>query len=137
MVAKQIDDIRVLRSRDPRIMRQMADLSRYVTVSTQPTTKRVLSYSTSSDKKEEDVCEEIRDSLGPNGVYLERVDYSEVSYADLPEKARDNLGIRPDQKNVVATLTLRSLEGSLAKEMVNAWMVVLYKKLNQGSKGYM
>lgn len=137
MVAKKIDDIRVLRLKDPRIAKQMLNLSRYIPVSNQPATKRVLSYSTSVDKKEEDVCEEIRDSLGTNGVYLEKVAYSEVSYADLTEKARENLGIRPDQKNVVVTLTLRSLEGSLAKGMVNAWMEVLYRKLNQGSRGYM
>ena len=137
MIVKNIDDIRVLRSTDKRVADQMVNLDKYIPVSNQPLTKRVLSYSTSSGKTEEDVCEEIRDLLGPNGIYLEKIDYSEVSYAALHEKARGNLGIRPDQKNVVITLTFRSLAGSLAKGLVNSWMPGLYRALNQGSKGYM
>ena len=137
MIIKDIDDIRVLRSDDPRTRKQMANLEKFVTVSDQPATKRVLSYSTSVEKTEEDICEEIRDELGQDAVFIEKIEYSEVSYDQLPEKARLNLGIRPDQKNVVATLTFRSLESSLPKEMVNGWMQRLYPKLNQGDRGYM
>lgn len=137
MIIKDIDDIRVLRSKDPRIKRQMTNLEKFVTVSDQPATKRVLSYSTSVEKTEEDICEEIRDELGQDAVFVEKIEYSEILYDQLPEKARLNLGIRADQKNVVATLTFRSLESSLPKAMVNGWMQRLYPKLNEGSRGYM
>lgn len=137
MIIKAIDDIRVIRSDDPRIRRQLANLDKFVAVSDQPFTKRVLSYSTSKDKTEEDVCEEIRDELGENVVFLEKIEYVEVAYENLPPKARENLGIRPDQKNVVATLTFRSLTESLPKARVNGWMQQLYPKLNQGERGYM
>ena len=137
MIIKSIDDIRVLRSKDPRIMQQMTNLEKFVTVSNQSPTKRVLSYSTSIEKTEEDICEEIRDELGPDAVNIEKIEYSEIPYESLSEKARTNLGIRPDQKNVVATLTFRSLEGSLPRTKVNEWIQRLYPKLNEGGGGYM
>lgn len=137
MIIKGIDDIRVLRSDDSRIKRQMANLEKFTIISDQPATKRVLSYSTSVEKTEEDICEEIRDELGPDAVFIEKIEYSEIPYEQLPEKARTNLGIHPDQKNVVATLTFRSLEDSLPRTMVNEWMQRLYPKLNRGSRGYM
>jgi len=137
MVTKDINDIRILRSSDSRIVRQMHDLKKFVPVSDQPATKRVISYSTSKTKTEEDVCEEIRDELGSDAVFIETIEYVEVPYGDLPEKARTNLGISPEQKNVVATLTFRSLEESLPRAKVNEWMQRLYPKLNEGGRGYM
>jgi len=137
MITKDIDDIRVLRSDDSRITRQMRDLEKFIPVSDQPATRRVLSYSAAVTKTEEDVCEEIRDELGQDSVFIETIEYSEILYDQLPEKARVNLGIRPNQKNVVATLTFRSLEGSLPRTMVNGWMQRLYPKLNEGGRGYM
>jgi phenylalanyl-tRNA synthetase alpha chain len=137
MIIKDIDDIRVLRSNDPRIKRQMVNLDKFTKVSNQPATKRVLSYSASADKTEEDVCEEIRDELGSEASYIEEIQYSEIPYEQLLAKARENLGIRPDQKNIVVTLIFRSPEGSLKRTMVNEWMQRLYPKLNEGDKGYM
>lgn len=136
MIIKEIGDIRILRSNDPRIMRQMANLDKFIIISDQPATKRVLSYSTSKDKIEEDVCEEIRDELGENVIYLEEVEYQEIAYESLPQKARENLGIRPEQKNIVVTLIFRSLEGSLQRTLVNQWVQQLYPKLNEGDRGY-
>ncbi len=137
MIVKGIDDIRVLRSNDLRIKRQMMNFDQFIKVSDQPATKRVLSYSTSADKTEEDVCETIREELGPNSIYVEEIEYSEILYVQLSVKARENLGIRPDQKNVVATLTFRSLEDSLPRTTVNEWMKRLYPRLNEGERGYM
>lgn len=137
MILKGIDDIRNLRSEEPRISQQMLNLEPFVVVSDQPATSRVLSYSTSTDKTEEDVCEEIMDVLGADAAYVEDISYTEVPYEELSEKARENLGIRDDQKNVVVTLTFNSLEGSLPKKMVNEWVQRIYPILNQGSRGYM
>lgn len=137
MILKGIDDIRIIRSEDPRISRQMTNLEKYSPVSSQSPTKRVLSYSTSKDKTAEDVSEEIRDELGLEANYIEEIGYSEVAYESLPDKAKENLGIHPHQKNVVVTLTFRSPEGTLRREMVNEWIRRLYPKLNEGAKGYM
>jgi len=137
MIIKGINDIRVLRSSDPRIKQQLTNLDKFVAVSDQPPTTRVLSYSTSKDRTEEDVCEQIRDGLGANVVFLERIEYNEIPYDSLPERARQNLGIRPDQKNIVVTLTFRSLTESLPKPRVNDWVQQLYPKLNEGEQGYM
>lgn len=136
MIIKEIDDIRVIRSKDLRVAKQMQDLEPYKTVSNQPATKRVLSYSASIDKTEEDICEQIIDALGENVSYLEDIQVDEIMYADLKEKARGNLGIDPHQKNVVATLTFRPLEGSLPKKKVNEWVEYIYPILNEGQKGY-
>ena len=114
----------------------MENIKKFVPVSNQPATKRVLSYSTSIEKTEEDICEEIRDELGPDAVFIEKIEYSEIPYEQLPEKAKANLGIHPDQKNVVATLTFCSLESSLPRTMVNTWVQRLYPKLNRGERGY-
>lgn len=136
MIIKEIDDIRILRSNNDRIKRQMENLDKFVKVSNQPATKRVLSYSTSIDKTEEDVCEEIRDELGPESAYIEEIQYSEIPYEQLPTKARENLGINPNQKNIIATLIFRSPEGTLQRTMVNDWIQRLYPKLNRGHRGY-
>ena len=136
MALKRIDDIRILRSQNPRIKKQLMNLEPFVVTSNQPAAKRVISYSTSVKETEEDTCEKIRDGLGKDAVFLEQIEYAETPYEELPEKARLNLGIKPDQKNVVATITFRSIDGSLARPMVNNWIETLYPKLNQGSKGY-
>lgn len=137
MIIKEIDDIRILRSEDQRIRKQLMNLAKFVMVSNQPQTKRVLSYSSSTDRNEEDICEMIRDELGHNATYVEQIEYSEIPYSELETKARENLGIRPDQKNIVVTLIFRSLEGSLPKKLVNEWVQKLYPKLNEGDRGYM
>lgn len=137
MIIKVIDDIRVVRSKDPRIAAQMLNLDPYIPVSNQPTTKRVLSYSASVDRSIEDVCEVLREVLGSNATCLEKVDVQMIPYNELGEKAKKNLGIGPDQINIVATLIFRSVERSLPKEEVNAWMQAIYPRLNEGSAGYM
>lgn len=137
MIIKKIDDIRVLRSNDPRVKKQMVDLRPYVPVSNQPPAVRVISYSASLDKTEEDICETIRDALGDSSSYLEEIKVEEIPYGELDSRARENLGISVNQKNVVATIAFRPLEGSLPRKMVNAWMQEIYPRLNEGTKGYM
>jgi len=136
MIAKGIDDIRILRSTDSRIRHQMGDLEPFIPVSNQPPTKRVLSYSVAATETEEDVCEKIRAELNSESVHIEEIQYAEVPYDKLSDKARSNLGIQPNQKNVVITIIFRSLEGSLPKATVNGWIARLYPRLNEGEKGY-
>ncbi len=136
MIAKKIDDIRILRSEDTRIKSQMLDLKPFNPISMQPPTKRVLSYSVKVEETEEDVCEKVREELGQESIHIEEIRYSEINYENLSEKARSNLGIDPGQKNVVITIVFRSLERSLPKYLVNNWISRLYPKLNEGKKGY-
>ena len=137
MIIKGIDDIRILRSNDSRIVEQMRNLNPFVSVSNQPATKRVLSYSAAADRNIEDVCESLRQTLGANADYLEKVEVQAVPYASLGDKAKVNLGIKFNQVNIVATLTFRSVGRSLPKEEVNAWIKDIYPKLNEGSAGYL
>ncbi|MBP6974797.1 MAG: hypothetical protein KBB54_02530 [Candidatus Pacebacteria bacterium] len=137
MIIKRIHDIRALRSNDPRVKKQMSNLEQYVPVSNQPPAVRVLSYSASLDKTEEDICETIIDALGENSAYLEEIKVEGISYGELDDRARENLGINANQKNVVATIVFRPLEGSLPRKMVNMWMQKIYPLLNEGTKGYM
>lgn len=137
MLIKKIDDIRVLRSDDQRITKQLQDLEIYTPVSNQQWTERVVSYSASVERSEEDTCEAIRDHLGENARYIEEIIYEEVAYADLHPNAIERLGIAPDQKNIVAKIRFRSLEGTLPRKTVNEWMQDLYPKLNEGQSGYM
>lgn len=137
MLVKKIEDIRVLRSPDPRIVKQLQNLDEYTPVSNQQWTERVVSYSASADKSEEDTCEAIMDHLGENARYVEEIIYEEVAYGDLHPNAVKRLGIKPDQKNIIAKVRFRSLEGTLGRKMVNAWMQDLYPKVNEGDSGYM
>jgi phenylalanyl-tRNA synthetase alpha chain len=66
MLIKQIDDIRLLRSSDPRIARQMLTLDPYETVSNQPATHRDMSVCV-ADPDMELLGDRIREVLGERG----------------------------------------------------------------------
>lgn len=55
---------------------------------------------------------------------------------DLPEIAKEKLGINENQKNVLVRVTLRSLDQTLTKEYANKFLDEIYDKINQGQKGY-
>lgn len=137
MVRKNLPDIRLIRSTDPRITAQMLNLDLYKPVSMLPPVKRDMSYSVPKDYAEEDISEDIRNALGINVEILEEVlILSETSYEELPEIARQKLGIKPDQKNVLVRVVLRSLNITLTNEYANQLMDEVYSKINQGERGY-
>lgn len=137
MLVKRISDIRVLRSPDPRIAKQMRNLKVYTPVSNQQVAKRTLSFTSNIGLTEEDVCESIQDAMGGNVRFLEEVGYKEFAFNDLPEHVCERLGMTEGQKNVVVELSFRSLEGTMPRHTVNAWMQDIYPVLNQGTGGYM
>ena len=99
MLIKQIDDIRLLRSSDPRIARQMLTLDPYEPVSNQPATQRDMSICV-ADPDLELLGDRIRDVLGERGDWVENVELIQASdYASVPEKARERLGMSPGQQN--------------------------------------
>lgn len=139
MILKGIDDIRVLRSKDPRIQKQMNNLEKYKNVSNMPPISYDISFSVDNDYVEEDVCEKIKNAFGENIEILEEIQIlKEFSYNELPQKAIERLGIKPHQKNILARMVLRSQEKTLTKEETNIIRDNVYRIVNESeTDGYL
>ena len=57
----------------------------------------------------------------------------ETAYADLPQAARERLGIAPGQKNVLLRIVLRDLERTLTSAEANLLRDDVYAALHEGS----
>jgi phenylalanyl-tRNA synthetase alpha chain len=136
MLIKGIDDIRLLRSRDPRIARQMLTLDAYEPVSNQPATHRDMSICV-ADPDMELLGDRIRNVLGERAGWVENVELLQAcDYASVPAKARQRLGMSPGQQNLLIRVTLRSLDGSISKEEANHVYDRVYAELHEGTAGY-
>src|SRR5215467_10254453 len=136
MLIKRIDDIRLLRSSDPRVARQMQTLDPYEPVSNQPGTHRDLSICI-GDPDMELLGDRIREALGERGRWVENLELIQASdYHSVPEKARERLGMSPGQHNLLIRVTLRSLDGSISKEDANQVYDLVYSELHEGTAGY-
>jgi len=134
MLAKGIDDIRLLRSADPRVATQMLDLAPYRPVSTMPPVRRDMSLAVGADRDAELLGDQVRALLGPDADTVEEVTVlSETAYADLPEAARERMGVRPGQKNVLLRVVLRDLTRTLTAAQANALRDRVYDGLHEGS----
>jgi phenylalanyl-tRNA synthetase alpha chain len=134
MLVKGIDDIRLLRSPDPRVADQMADLAPYRPVSSMPPMRRDLSLAVAADLDPELLGDRVRDALGTDAENLEEVAVlSDTPYADLPPAARDRLGIRAGQKNILLRLTIRNHRKTLTAEEANQVRDRIYTALHAGS----
>ena len=133
MVRKGIPDIRVLRSTDPRIAAQLADLRPWRPVSSQPSVRRDLSIVADTPVDPELLGDAVRAALGPAVEDLEAVTVlSSTGYADLPDAARRRLGLRPDQVNVLLRLVLRPLSGTLTDQRANELRDQVYAAVHRG-----
>ena len=136
MLMKGIDDIRILRSEDPRIKQQMINLNPYQSVSKYPPIRQDLSVSVSQETNEEDVCEIIKDALSDNDNVIEEITIvSETLYKQLPPKAIERLGIKPNQKNILIRVILRSHERSLTHKEANEMRDKIYRAVDQSETG--
>ena len=136
MLIKRIDDIRLLRSSDPRVARQMLTLDPYEPVSNQPATHRDISVCV-ADPDMELLGDRIRNVLAERGEWVENVELIQASdYASVPERARERLGMSAGQHNLLIRVTLRSLDGSIAKEEANRAYDLVYAELHEGTAGY-
>lgn len=134
MLAKGIDDIRLLRGTDPRVTVQMRDLSPYQPVSAMPATRRDLSLAVAADLDAELLGDRIRDLLGPDaGAVEEMTVLAETGYDDLPDAARARMGVRPGQKNVLLRLVLRDLDRTLTAADANRLRDRVYAGLHEGA----
>jgi phenylalanyl-tRNA synthetase alpha chain len=121
MLRKGIDDIRLLRSADPRVAGQLGDLRPYRPVSAQPAARRDLSVAMPPGVTAEDLGDRVRELLGDDARLVEEVAILSVTpAADLPAASRDRLRIRDGEVNVLLRVTLRDLHGALPKRVANA-----------------
>ncbi|GFJ88584.1 hypothetical protein Prum_022260 [Phytohabitans rumicis] len=134
MLAKGIDDIRLLRSPDLRVAAQMRDLAPYRPVSAMPAVHRDLSLAVAAGLDAELLGDRVRELLGPDAEAVEEVAVrAETGYPDLPEAARTRMGLRPGQKNVLLRVVLRDLRRTLTAEEANALRDRIYAGLHEGS----
>lgn len=137
MTLKDLPDIRYLRSTNPKITEQMKNLDKYNNVSNQPAITRDMSYSVPVEYVEENISQDILLAMRDQIDALEEVKIlSETLYADLPETARHNLGIKSDQKNILVRITLRHLNKTLTRQEANNLYDLIYSHVNKGSAGY-
>jgi phenylalanyl-tRNA synthetase alpha chain len=134
MLRKGIPDIRLLRSADPRIAGQMADLAAYRPVSAMPAVRRDLSVAVDADDGAEDLGDRVRHALGPDAEAVEEAAVlAETPYDQLPAHAVARLGISAGQKNVLVRVVLRHLERTLTDEEANRMRDRIYMALHWGT----
>ncbi len=135
MLAKSIPDIRLLRSGDPRVARQMLDLTPYQRVSVLPAITRDLSIAVSPDEDEETLGDRVRDALGPDARRVEAVRVLSDTACELrPAAAIARLGARPGQRNLLVRVVLRDLDTTLTNEAANQLRDRIYGALHQGTR---
>jgi phenylalanyl-tRNA synthetase alpha chain len=134
MLAKGVPDIRLLRSDDPRVAAQMTDLSAYREVSRMPAVSRDLSVAVDEGLDPELLGDRVRELLGPDAAAVEEVAVlAETGYAALPSAARQRMGVRPGQKNVLLRVVLRPLARTLTAAQANRIRDRIYAGLHEGA----
>jgi len=135
MLRKGIPDIRLLRSADPRIAGQMADLVPYRPVSAMPAIRRDLSVAVDEGPDDETLGDRIRDALGADADSVEDVAIlSSTACPDLPAAAAARLGARPGQRNLLVRVVLRHLERTLTDDEANSLRDRIYAAVHQGTR---
>jgi phenylalanyl-tRNA synthetase alpha chain len=135
MLAKGIDDIRLIRSADPRVAAQMLDLSPYRPVSHHPPVRRDLSLAVGERLVSEELGDRVREALGPHAGDVESIELvSETWPAALPPTARERLGMRPGQKNALVRITLRAVGRTLTDAEANRLRDEVYAALHEGTR---
>lgn len=136
MLLKGLDDIRLLRSADPRVAAQMRTLEPYRPVSRQPAAKRDMSLCV-TDPDMELIGDRVRVALGDQAGWLEEIELiSTTSYEDLPEVARTRLGMLPHQVNLLIRLHLRDATESIPRDTANLVYRIVYGALHENETGY-
>lgn len=138
MARKNLPDIRLIRSIDPRIIKQMTNMEKFKSVSDQPAIARDMSYCVGKNDTEEDICEAIRNAFGEKSDLLEQVEILERTPFDkLNPIARERLGAIEGQDNVLVRIILRHPDKTLTKKESAELYSMAYPKLHQGiTTGY-
>ncbi|MBP1232703.1 phenylalanyl-tRNA synthetase alpha chain [Arthrobacter sp. PvP102] len=135
MLRKGIDDIRLLRAKNPEIQGQLLDLAPYRPVSLMPPVRRDLSL-VLADPAEADVellGDRARRVLGDDAEVLAALEIKAVTpTAELPPAAVDRLRMAPGDVNVLLRLVLQPLERTLTDQQANRLRDRVYIALHQG-----
>lgn len=135
MLRKGIDDLRLVRSSDPRVQRQMRDLAPYLPVSAMPSVRRDLSLAVAADADVETLGDGVREALAERAEMIEAIEVlSETPYGALPPAAISRMGLSADQKNVLLRVTLRALDRTLTHAECNELRDAIYKALHRGAR---
>lgn len=134
MLRKGIPDIRLLRSDDARVSSQMTDLTPYKAVSSQPPARRDVSVVIDPGDDDEIIGDRIRQTLGDDADCVEEVETLSVTpHADLPDVARDRLGIGPGHVNALLRVTLRHPTRTLTADEANDLRDRIIEAVDRGS----
>jgi phenylalanyl-tRNA synthetase alpha chain len=134
MIRKNIKDIRLLRSTDPRVTAKMEDLNLYREVSCMPPAVRDISLVLDEDVGLEDIGDRVREALLADASIIENFEIiSQTSYDALRPAAIQRLGISPGQKNVLLRIVLRALNRTLTGDECNSYRDAIYSVLHEGS----
>jgi phenylalanyl-tRNA synthetase alpha chain len=134
MLRKGMDDIRLVRSSDPRVARQLLDLEPYRPVSSQPPVRRDLSVAVAADTTAEELGDRVRAALGDRAAAVEAVEVAAETPGEvLPPKAAERLGLRPQQKNVLLRVVLRHPTRTLTDEEANRLRDDIYAAVHEGT----
>lgn len=138
MARKNLPDIRLIRSDDSRVIKQMTNMDKFKNVSDQPAIARDMSYCINKNDTEEDICEEIRNVFGDQSDLLEEVIILERTHFELLNPiAKEKLGATEDQDNVLVRIILRHPDKTLTKQAAADLYSMAYAKLHKGNaKGY-
>nr|WP_269330399.1 hypothetical protein [Kineosporia babensis] len=133
MLRKGLDDIRLLRSENPKIAAQMLDLSPWRPVSVHPVIRRDLSIVTDGDVDAELLGDSVRSALGAASADLESVSViASTPHEALPRAVQERLGTQPGQVNVLLRLELRPLNKTLTDAGANALRDRVYAAVHRG-----
>jgi phenylalanyl-tRNA synthetase alpha chain len=133
MLVKRIPDIRLLRSTDPRVTRQLIDLEPWRPVSNRPPIRRDLSVAVAADCTPEDIGDRVREAMRDALGMLESVEVlAETPGTALPAAAKRRIGMRPGQKNVLIRLVVRDLERTLTSDEANLLRDRVYAAVHEG-----
>jgi len=134
MLRKGVDDIRLLRSADPRIKSQMLDLRPWEPVSVLPPIRRDISIVIDEHADEETLGDAVRSALGDRIEDLEAVEVLNItSYEALPPQARQRLALNPNQVNALLRISLRPLSRTLTDAEANEIRDIIYLAVHQGA----
>ena len=133
MLRKGIEDIRLLRSGDPRIASQMLDLTPYRPVSSMPPVRRDLSIVVDHRATAEELGDRVRGALRDRAESIESIEVLEETPHDrLTAAARRRLRLAPDQKNVLLRIVLRDLSRTLTHAEANELRDTVYAAVHEG-----
>ena len=138
MLRKGIDDIRVLRDSDPRIVAQLLDLGPYRPVSSMPMIRRDLSLAVAMDVTVDELGDRVRRVLGERADAIEDlIVLSETAVAELPAPARLRLGASDSQKNVLLRVVIRHPSRTLTDREANDLRNDIYVGVHEGTTAQM